>query len=52
MLKTICESTKGLHTNSSGKHGTKVQNEFNMTSLPSTSQNCVKDTFLSKKKKL
>ena len=52
MLKTIGGSAKGLHTNSYGKHSTKIQNEFNTTALLSTSQNCVEVTFLSKKRKI
>ena len=30
----------------------EVQNEFNMTALPSTSQDCFEDTFLPKMRKI
>ena len=52
VLKTLDESNKELHTHLFAKHGTKIQREFNMTALPSTSQDCVGDAFLSKKWKI
>ena len=48
MLKKLSGSTKDL----SVKHSTKVQKKYNMTSLPSTSQDCVEYTFLPKKCKI
>lgn len=52
VLKTLGGSTKGLHTHLSTKHGTKIQKEFNLTALPCTSQDCIEDTLLSKKRKI
>ena len=52
VLKTLGGSTKGLHAHLSAKHVSKVQKEFKVTAFPSISQACVKDTFLSKKRKI
>ena len=52
VLKALCGSNKRLYTHLSAKHSTKVQKEFNFNAFPSTSQDCVEDTFLSKRWKI
>lgn len=41
VFKTLGGSRKGLHTHLSTKHGTKIQKELNITSVPSTGQDCI-----------
>ena len=41
VLKTLGGSTKRSDAHLSAKHGTKVQKDFNMNALPSTSQDGV-----------